>query len=477
MSRVSRILVLAGAVVSLCAGGSEGDGRVSPGSFDLCKHGRRFDLIAENASGREILHALGDAVGAEVECPAGWDAPVTVRMQGADLESVMRAVAENWALFDEDGGGGEEQRRRIVVIDALDGSAADAALLYREALDSFESPTRDEQRLIRLILQRGWTDDGRALDRLFEANAEAMAAFEVALRGRAACFDWSSRALTLEAVQGGRGLVDVYLVARVAELANGDSRAFAEMAQAIKFAADAGRAGPIEARMVEGSLRREVLEALSHSASRARGSPASLRSALRTLEFHAPEAEGMAAALASAWPEGRIVGSLPEGDLEIAAADLASMSPGRFAPIFAAAMRGELEALGVEPSDLATLRRVLEHRAQTDRQETLTRLRLAALAYETERGAMPAAVEDLVPGYLASVPTDPLTGDQLDGATFSADGQPRLPARIVRPERDVARPRAVWIPPEESERLPPLPDEVMPPASDEEDQSSVLSDE
>lgn len=474
--RVLPVILLGGAALAAGARTVGASDRVAAGTFRLDAGAGRYEVVAEQASAREILLALGRAAGVEVVCPPGWDALVTVQAREADLEGVIRAVAGNWVLLEEEGSDGQ-RRRRILVIPARDRVDMHAGQLYGEALDAFERPTRDEQRLMRLTLQRGWSEDGRALRRLFAVNAEALAAFEAALRAGAARFDWLDRERAQDDVHRGRELVDVYLVTRMAELASGDPDAYVRMAQVAKFTADVGRGGPLEARVAEDALRRQVLGVLDRCASGASTDAASLRSALRTLESHEPEAGGLAAAVEAAWPEGRIVHRTAQGEEEIRAGGLAAMPLRGFAPVFTAAMRSESETRGIDRSDLTTLRRVLEQRAQAARQENITRMRLAALAYGMERGAMPETVEDLVPGYLPAVPADPLTGEPFSGVTFAADARPVLPGHSIHAAGDAARPRGVGTPSQGLEEIPPAPDGVMPPMPHEHEEDGGTPDD
>jgi hypothetical protein len=438
----------------------------------------RFHLAAEDASARAILTALGGAVGAEVVCPAGWDSTVTLRMRDAPLESVIRAVAGNWALLEEEGtgtGGG----RRIVVMAEADGAVEDAARLYRRAFELFESPTPDEMRLMQRILQRGWTDEGRALNRLFTANADALTAFRGALSATEARFDWDRLDSARENVNRGREMVEVYLVSRLAGLADGDPGVISEIAQTVKFAADVGRGGPLEAKMAEDAFRRKILAVLDRSASSAQAPPAVLRASLRSLDRYGPDPDEMSAALASAWPQGRIMSREPDGAVEIGVGRLASMPLRSFAPMFTAAVRGEVEIVGIERSDLTTLRRVLEMRAQVTRQSSATQMRVAALTHEAERGAMPEGVDQLVPGYLASVPQDAYTGRQVEGVTFAGDGRPIVPRYSFHAARDVLRPRGLTIPPDSDETgyEHRVPTEVIPPTQATEGMETEAGDQ
>ncbi len=374
-------------------------------SFD---EGGRVTVRLRDASARGALQAIGAGSGIEVILPDGWDRRVTVQWESILPRRALERLAGNWAFLesaDPSAGG------RLIVLPGGDRAGGSRAReLYLRAIDLYEPPTPDEARLIRRILRSGWTEEGRALRRIFELNAEALSLFSQAVNAGDTRFPWRET-VPAELVDSLRPLLRLHLAESMARIARGESiSALPAMASAVKVAHDVGREGPVRARMAENVLWKEVLGGLDVAVPGVRGDSGALRAAVRTLEILDSRADPLGPALADQWPG--LVAFPPEGGPDVLGADAEELAR---MPFLEADrwIRTTLDSDELGASDrraLRDLRKVLLGRAETVRMAIGLRLRMAARAYEADRGRPPADVAALRPEYLAEEPVDPITG-------------------------------------------------------------------
>lgn len=471
---VSRMLL---ALVATCAlaADDESPPRLADGTFRMATSTGKVSIEAREASARTILAAMCAEAGVEVSFPPAWERTVSVHFQDVPFEDAVGRIAGNWALLQTPRETQDRHADRVIVLPGSEDSDGIAVAHYLDALEAFEPPTVDERRLIQKILRKGWVEEGRALQRLFDANEEAFALFEMGLRAPRDRFEWGSDGEGSVDIAKGRDLLSSYLVRGWAQIADDRASALVSMASTLKFADDLGRDGPVRAKVAEDSLRQEILAAVQRGASSTRGRPDILRAASRETSGHGPGSGQLGPALRQEWPEA----SFESGDASasgwIDAADLAGMPFRESAGLIAAAAAGDSATRNIDPEGLPAMRRILEARMRVERRTVEVQVELAALAFLAERRRPPERVGDLVPDYLDRVPLDSFTGGDLAEAEIGEGCRLRLPSPAAVSSAAAGRPRfaeverydviveEVWFP---SAIVPPVPAGDAEPAED-----------